>query len=178
MYTARRPLKNPLVAKSNRADAPLLASIRRELGIRPQIMRHFCSSCPTCRPSARILFVFRRQEFRMQRHLYEWPSLAENRWPNDGRKLTPEIPDLTRHRWGSFSPLRYGEAPNLSPNRRAAVGDLDYSEGNPCGWWTVWRDRRALGWSSGHGQMLRSVRCLALAQPNTGRSGAGARSSR
>jgi hypothetical protein len=24
----------------------------------------------------------------MQRHLYEWPSLAENWWPNHGRKLT------------------------------------------------------------------------------------------
>jgi hypothetical protein len=24
----------------------------------------------------------------MQRHPYEWTSLAENRWPHDGRKLT------------------------------------------------------------------------------------------
>jgi len=24
----------------------------------------------------------------MQRHPYEWPSLAENQWPNHGRKLT------------------------------------------------------------------------------------------
>ena len=26
----------------------------------------------------------------MQRHPYEWPSLAENQWPNHGRKLTVE----------------------------------------------------------------------------------------
>jgi hypothetical protein len=25
----------------------------------------------------------------MQRHPYEWPILAENHWPNHGRKLTP-----------------------------------------------------------------------------------------
>lgn len=25
----------------------------------------------------------------MQRHPYEWPILAENQWPNYGRKLTP-----------------------------------------------------------------------------------------
>jgi hypothetical protein len=24
----------------------------------------------------------------MQRHPYEWTSLAENQWPHDGRKLT------------------------------------------------------------------------------------------
>jgi hypothetical protein len=24
----------------------------------------------------------------MQRHPYEWPILAENHWPNHGRKLT------------------------------------------------------------------------------------------
>jgi hypothetical protein len=25
----------------------------------------------------------------MHRHPYEWPILAENQWPNHGRKLTP-----------------------------------------------------------------------------------------
>jgi hypothetical protein len=39
-------------------------------------------------PSEHVLFVIRRREFRMQRHPYEWPILAENHWPNHGRKLT------------------------------------------------------------------------------------------
>jgi len=30
----------------------------------------------------------------MQRHPYEWPILAENHWPNHGRKLTQRIPDV------------------------------------------------------------------------------------
>jgi len=36
----------------------------------------------------RLLFVIRQQEFRVQRHLYEWTIMAENRWPHAGRKLT------------------------------------------------------------------------------------------
>jgi hypothetical protein len=31
----------------------------------------------------------------MQRHPYEWTSLAENQWPHDGRKLTQEDPRAT-----------------------------------------------------------------------------------
>jgi hypothetical protein len=29
----------------------------------------------------------------MQRHPYEWTSLAENQWPHDGRKLTIMLPN-------------------------------------------------------------------------------------
>jgi hypothetical protein len=34
----------------------------------------------------------------MQRHPYEWPSLAENQWPNHGRKLTTCADDSRRPR--------------------------------------------------------------------------------
>jgi hypothetical protein len=47
----------------------------------------------------------------VQRHRFCWPSLAENQWPHDGRKLTCELRDndqLTlsdiRKRWCDNSP--------------------------------------------------------------------------
>jgi hypothetical protein len=33
----------------------------------------------------------------MQRHPYEWPILAENHWPNHGRKLTARYTGIAEH---------------------------------------------------------------------------------
>ena len=52
----------------------------------------------------------------MQRHLYEWPILAENHWPNHGRKLTIEqcIPCRTEQLEGPPVNARLSSQPVLN----------------------------------------------------------------